>query len=44
MNDAVRATEEIRSWTYQTMGIPALAEMFGTDTVKGLSEEQIKQK
>lgn len=43
MNDAVRATEEIRKWTYQTMGAQALAESLGTSTETGLSEGKVKE-
>jgi hypothetical protein len=38
MNDAVRATEEIRKWAYQTMGTAALVDSFNTNTDTGLTE------
>jgi hypothetical protein len=44
MNDAVRATEEIRQWRFQTMGIPQLAESLNTSCEKGLTDSAVKQK
>jgi sodium/potassium-transporting ATPase subunit alpha len=43
MNDAVRATEEIRQWAYQTMGAQALAQSLSTNTETGLSEAKAKE-
>lgn len=43
MNDAVRATEEIRKWTYQTMGIQNLAAELGTNITTGLNLEQVRE-
>jgi hypothetical protein len=39
MNDAVRSTEEIRKWNYQTMGIPNLAASLGTNIETGLNQQ-----
>lgn len=42
MNEAVRATEEIRKWDYQTKGVAALSAELGTNIDSGLTEDRAK--
>jgi sodium/potassium-transporting ATPase subunit alpha len=44
MAAAVSGTEAIRTWDDHLIGIPALAAKFGTDAVKGLTDDQAKAK
>jgi len=44
MNDAVRATEEIRKWDFQTMGITNLAASLETNIETGLTSSSVKAK